>query len=172
VLCPGGHGCISSTQTLERGCRMRATAAWISFLLGPLGCSSTVQPHAGVTLLITNGTCETGQCASVEILGFPSNQPHTPGGFWSVDLGLVAAPSACLTLPPSATFRVIDASTGATMTYTWTTAEGLSLGALQPPASRIQATPSTGAFVPGSAAGWSVTLPAGSHVSPRQPCSS
>src|SRR5437870_3075393 len=108
---------------------MRATAAWISFLLGPLGCSSTVQPHASVTLLITNGTCETGQCASVQILGFPSNQPHTPGGFWSVDLGLVSAPSACLTLPPSATFRVIDASTGATMTYTWTTAEGLSLGA-------------------------------------------
>jgi hypothetical protein len=151
---------------------MRATTAWISFLFGALGCSSTVQPRADVTLLITNGTCETGQCMPVQILGFPSNQPHTPGGFWSVDLGLVSAATACLTLPPSATFRVIDASTGATTTYTWTTAEGLSLGALQPPASRIQATPSTGEFVPASARGWSVTLPAGSQVSPRQACSS
>jgi hypothetical protein len=159
-------------QTLDRGCRMRATAAWISLLLGALGCSSTVQPRAGVTLLITNATCETGQCAPVQILGFPSNQPHTPGGFWSLDLGIVSAPSACLTLPPTATFRVIDASTGATTTYMWTTAERLSLGALQPPASRIQATPSTSAFVPASAPGWSVTLPASSPVSPRQPCSS
>jgi hypothetical protein len=160
------------TQTLERWCRMRATATSISLLLGALGCSSTVQPRAGVTLLITNGTCGTGQCASVQILGFPSSQPHTPGGFWSVDLGLVSAPSACLTLPPSATFRVIDASTGATTTYRWTTADGLSLGALQPPASRIQAMPSTDAFVPASAPGWSVTLPAGSQVSPGQACSS
>jgi len=159
-------------QTLERRCRMRAMAAWISLLLGALGCSSTVQPRAGVTLLITNGTCETGPCAPLQILGFPSNQPHTPGGFWSVDLGLVSASSACLTLPPSATFRVTDASTGATTTYTWTTANGFSLGALQPPASRIQATPSTGAFVPANAAGWSVTLPAGSQVSPSQACSS
>src|SRR5437764_577252 len=64
---------------------MRATTAWISFLFGALGCSSTVQPRADVTLLITNGTCETGQCAPVQILGFPSNQPHTPGdsGRWT-----------------------------------------------------------------------------------------
>jgi hypothetical protein len=160
------------TQTPGRGCRMRATVAWILLLLGVLGCSSPVQPRTGVTLLITNGTCETGQCAPLQILGFPSNQPHTPGGFWSVDLGLISAASACLTLPPSATFRVTDASTGATTIYTWTTADGLSLGALQPSASRIQATPSTGSFVPASAPGWSVTLPAGSQVSPRQACSS
>ena len=151
---------------------MRATAAWISLLIGAVGCSSTVQPRAGVTLLITNGTCEAGPCAPLQILGFPSNQPHTPGGFWSVDLGRISALSACLTLPPSATFRVTDASTGATTTYTWTTADAFSLGALQAPASRIPATPSTGAFVPATAPGWRVTLPAGSQLSPGQACSS
>jgi hypothetical protein len=154
---------------------MRTTAALVCLVIGTLGCSSTVEPRAGVTLLITNGTCETGQCAPLQILGFPSNQPHTPGGFWSIDLGLITAPSVCLTFPPSATFRVIgvsnDGTTADTTTYTWTTAISLSLGVQSPSASRIMAAPSTNAFVPASNAGWSVTMPSGSHVSPTQTCS-
>jgi hypothetical protein len=153
---------------------MRARAALVSLLIGTLGCSSTVQPRAGVTLLITNGTCETGQCAPLQILGFPSNQPLSPGGFWSIDLGLITAPSVCLTFPPSATFRVTgvsnDGTKADTTTHTWTTAISLSLGAQSPSASRIMAAPSTSAFVPATSSGWSVTMPGGSHVSPTQTC--
>ena len=148
--------------------------AWVSLLFGALGCSSTVQPRAGVTLLVTNGSCETGQCAPLQILGFPSNQALTPGGFWSIDLGIVTTPWACLTFPPAATFRVIgvsnDGSKADTTTFTWTTASPLSLGAQSPSASRIMAQPSTGAFVPASGPGWSATLPGGSRVFPTQVC--
>jgi len=161
-------------HTLKRWCRMRARAALVSLLIGTLGCSSTVEPRAGVTLLITNGTCETGQCAPLQILGFPSNQPLTPGGFWSIDLGVITALSACLTFPRSATFRVIgvsnDGTKADTTTSTWTTAIPLSLGAQSPSASRIMAAPSTSAFVPASSPGWSVAMPGDSRVSPTQTC--
>lgn len=142
-------------------------------VLALLGCSSTVEPRAGVTLLVRNGTCDTGQCAPVQILGFPSDHPLTPGGLWSIDLGVLTAPSACLTFPPSATFRVIGVSNdgGAdTTTFTWTTAKALSLGGQSPAASLIQASPSTTAFVPASGSGWAVTLPGGSRVSPTRAC--
>jgi hypothetical protein len=144
-------------------------------LLATLACSSSLEPRSGVTLLVTNGTCQAGQCTPLAILGFPSNQPITPGGLWSIDLGLLTVPAACLTFPRSAIFRVIgvsnDGTKADTTTYTWTTALPLSLGALEPPASRLWASPSTAAFVPASAPSWIVNLPAGSHVSPRQACS-
>ncbi len=130
-------------------------------------------PHAGVTLLVTNATCRIGQCAPVQILGFPSDHPLTPGGLWSIDLGVLNAPSACLTFPPSATFRVIGVSndgTADTTTFTWTTDKALALGGQSPTASLIQASPSTNAFVPASGSGWTVTLPGGSRVSPTRAC--
>ena len=114
------------------------------------------------TLLVTNATCLSGRCDSLEILAFPTDQPLTPGGYWSIDLGLMTGPQACVTLPPSATFRVTGPdSTGVvhTVTYTWTPALSLSLGAIAPGGGRLQASPTTAAFVPGSAAGWRVTLP-------------
>jgi len=60
-----------------------------------------------VTLLVTNGTCQGGHCDSLRVLDFPSNQPLTPGGYWSLDLGLITASEACFTLPPTAAFHVI-----------------------------------------------------------------
>ena len=117
---------------------------------------------------VTNQTCVQGQCDSLEVLGFPSTQPNTPGGLWSLDLGTLAGQEACLTIPPSATFRVIGSDT---VTITWTRALGLSLGAIPPSASRIQAAPSTGDFVPSQASGWSVTLPGGTLPVPAGPCS-
>jgi hypothetical protein len=146
----------------------------VLLLLAALACSSTVAPRAGVTLRITNGTCLGASCTPLQVLGFPSNQPLTPGGFWSIDLGLLTGPSACLAFPPSATFRVIgvsnDGTQADTTTYTWTTATPLSLGAQSPSASRIMAAPSTSAFVPARASGWSVTLPGGSRVSTTEAC--
>src|SRR6266511_6022809 len=150
---------------------LRGAAALV--LLAGLACSSTLEPRTGITLLVTNGTCLTGRCDSLEVLAFPSNQPHTPGGFWSVDLGLLTTPEACFTLPPSATFRVIGVSADGsrdTTIFTWTTADPLSLGVQAPSDSRIQASPTTVAFVPANAAGWSITFPTGSRPSPRLAC--
>jgi len=144
------------------------------FVLVALACSSSTEPHAVVTLLVTNGTCQAGQCASLQLLGFPSNQPLTPAGLWSIDLGLLTTPTVCLTLPRSATFRAIGVSTDGTKadttTFVWTGAIPLSLGAQPPTVSRLWASPSTPAFVPAREPGWTVTLPASSQVSPGQAC--
>jgi hypothetical protein len=78
-----------------------------------------------------------------------------------------------LTLPRSATFHVIgvsnDGTKADTTTFVWTTAIPLSLGVLQPAGVRPLAAPSTLAFVPAGAAGWKVSLPAGSQLSPVSP---
>src|SRR6266542_2360541 len=126
-------------------------------LFSAIACSSSVEPppSVSVTLLVTNATCNPGPCTSLRVLAFPNNQPHTPGGLWSLDLGLIITPSACLTIPPVATFSVILAGSGATTTYAWASTDPVSLGTLQQSESAIQATPSTGAFVPMSTSGWS-----------------
>jgi hypothetical protein len=142
-------------------------------LFAALSCSAIAEPRTGVTLLVTNETCRSGRCDSLEVLAFPSNQPNTPGGLWSVDLGLITTPQACFTLPPSASFHVIGVhgnGTTDTITYTWTSAKSLSLGAQPPSSSRIQASPSTAAFVPTNAAGWRITFPTGSQATPSAVC--
>jgi len=141
-----------------------------TLLLALLACSSPTEPVSGITMLVTNSTCRLGMCDTVRVLGFPTNQPLTPGGYWSLDLGLVAGPSVCLTLPPSAEFHVVDVSTADTTTFTWTTADSLSLGSQPPGAPLLFAMPSTTAFVPERAAGWSVTLPGGPGVVPASAC--
>jgi hypothetical protein len=138
-----------------------------------VACSSPqTGPAPGVTLLVTNATCLTGHCDSLAILGFPANQPRTPGGLWSLDLGLLVGWRACLTLPASAIFRVIGVREGGadTTSYTWTSTMPLSLGAIPPSASRIVAGPSTATFVPADAAGWRITFPAGVGAKPGGAC--
>ena len=139
-----------------------------------LACSSTIAPRSSVTVLVTNGTCQAGSCTSLQILGFPSNGPNTPGGPWAIDLGFLTTASNCFTFPPSATFRVIgvsnDGSKADTTTYTWTTADALSLGTKPIGGPISSAVSSTSAFVPATSAGWSAALPGGSRVSPTQAC--
>jgi hypothetical protein len=152
---------------------VRSLGAVSSLLLAVLSCSSVNEPHSAVPLLVTNATCLMGRCDSLEVLAFPSNQPHTPEGFWSVDIGLITTPQACFSLPPSATFRVIgvhDDGTADTTTYIWTSADSLSLAALPPSSSRTQASPSTSAFVPASAPGWRITFPSGTEPAPSSAC--
>ena len=159
--------------------RSRAAAPFRSLQIVPLvlfatiSCSSTNEPRSGVTLLVTNGTCQGGHCDSLRVLGFPSNQPLTPGGFWSLDLGLITASEACFTLPRTAAFHVFGVRPDGTMdttTFTWTSAKSLALGAQPPSSSRFQANPSTPAFVPASAAGWQITVPGASQATPTSVC--
>jgi hypothetical protein len=152
---------------------VRSLGAVPLLLFTALSCSSNVEPHSDLTLLVTNETCVSGRCDSLVVLGFPSNQPATPGGFWSVELGLITTPQACFPLPASATFDVIGEhgdGTADTLTYTWTSTSSLALGAQPPSSSRIQASPSTTAFVPADAAGWRITFPTGSKATPSSAC--
>src|SRR5487761_1964022 len=101
---------------------------------GVMACAKdVVGPRAGVTLLVTNGPCAAGHCDSLRVLAFPSNQPLTPGGYWSLDLGVMSTSQECFTLPPTAHFYVIAEparSSADTTTFTWTSGMPLSLGVL------------------------------------------
>ena len=125
-------------------------------------------------LLVTNATCTSGTCDPLEVLAFPSDQPLTPGGYWSLDLGLITTPQACFTIPTSAKFLIVAVnpdSSRDTTTITWTSVIPVSLGAIPPSGNRIVARPSTSDFVPSSSPGWSITLPSGSGASPSTACS-
>ena len=91
-----------------------------------------VEPRSGVTLLVTNASCVRGPCESMRVLAYPGVQPETPGGFWSLDLGVVATAQKCFVLPSSAHFYVISEPANAsvdTTTFTWTTLAPLTLSA-------------------------------------------
>jgi len=151
--------------------RWLQTVPFVLFLT--VSCSGSIEPRSGVTLLVTNGRCQGGHCDSLQVLGFPSNQPLTPGGFWSLDLGLITASEACFTLPRTAAFHVIGVrvdGTRDTTTFTWTSAMSLALGAEPPSSFMLQARPTSAAFVPASAAGWQITVPGGSQATPSSAC--
>lgn len=134
-------------------------------------CSSTLAPRDDVKLLVTNRSCDTGPCTPLRVLGFPRDQPNTPGGFWSIDLGVVTGPTACLTLPASREFTVTEVPSGKTTVHRWTTADGLSLGAQPSSASPLFATPSTSEFIPTSRPAWKVTFPGSAEAAPSAACS-
>ena len=158
--------------------RMRSSASagiglCLAMCAAAFSCRSSVEPRSGVTLLVTNETCVLGRCDSLLVLGFPANGPNSPGGPWSITIGIMVTRQACFTLPPSSTFRFIGVhndGSADTVAYTWTTADSLSLGAQPPSWSRFQAYPSTDPFVPAGAAGWRVNFPSGMQAAPRSPC--
>jgi hypothetical protein len=153
--------------------RNRCVIAIPPLVFAALSCSSSLEPRGDITLLVANGSCLPGPCSSQEVLAFPSNQPNTPGGNWSLDLGTMSGPELCITFPASATFRVIglnDDGSADTTKLMWTTALPVTLGVQAPSASRISASPSTSGFVPAMAAGWSITLPGESQVVPGSAC--
>lgn len=149
-----------------------AVAACAAVLMLVAGCRETAAPQepGTATLLVTNATCASGTCSALRVLAFPEDQPNTPGGYWSLDLGTVTTASACLTIPSSATFTVTDASTGAHTVLQWTAAKGVSIGLVTSGQSAIMASPSTGTFVPAHAAGWSVALPGSATPTPAPAC--
>jgi len=104
------------------------------------------------------------------VLAFPQNQPLTPGGAWSIDLGVVTGATGCLALPATANFRVTDAGSGAVTVTTWTSGDSLALAPWSPNEARFTAGPTTSFFVVGSAGSWSVTLPGSAAPVPAQGC--
>lgn len=135
-----------------------------------ISCSSALGPRDDVRLLVTNGTCDPGPCSPLRILGFPGDQPSTPGGLWSIDLGLLTGPTACLTLPASRDFTVTEAPSGRTTIHRWTTADRLALGAQPPSERQLLARPSSSAFIPASRPAWSATFPGSGNASPSSAC--
>lgn len=140
----------------------------VPLLLFALACDTTTSPPPPSSLLVINTTCFIGSCEPIEVRGFPENQPHTPGGPWSMELGVVEGESACLVLPTADTFRV--GGPGETTLYTWTVRDALSLGVQEPGTSAMFAMPSTDGFVPSMADGWSVALPRGGAIAPDETC--
>jgi hypothetical protein len=144
---------------------------WSALLLPVLAtCSSPVAPPRSVPLLITNTTCTPGPCQAIRILAFPQNQPRTPGGWWSLDMGVITTATACVRIPPSAHFTIREAGTDRSVDIPWTSGDSLALGPWAPTGARFQATPSTEWFVPQSAPGWRVALPGSAPPRPAPAC--
>lgn len=151
-------------------------SAVYALVLATGGCqgNEVTRPAAmSPTLLVTNGSCLGGHCDTIVVLGFPTDNPATPAGLWSIDFGRVTTPTACITLPPADTARVIGPRNGGivdTITYSWTPAKSLSIGSIAPSGNRFMALPTTAAFVPTSAAGWRVDLPGGRQAVADSAC--
>jgi hypothetical protein len=120
-----------------------------------VACASPVPPASSghITLRVMNTTG-----VPLRIDGYPDLHPAIPqplGGI--VRLGAVAGfGSVCLVFPDSISIRVVGG--GTTGTTTWTTASSFTVTALDT-INALDEVGQTSAFVPESAAGWSVTMP-------------
>lgn len=169
-----------------------ATVALVT-AIGGLGCSSPTTPAPLPTLFVTNGTCASGVCRTLEIRAFvwAFPVPQVPPGLEVV--GRVRTATACLTFPAQWRFFVTTVGSTDTVFYTWTpsNSSGIMLFAVdsalfytggtvaQRDSSRQALWPydgtglgsvgHTATFVPGSAAGWTVTFPSTSQSGPAAP---
>jgi hypothetical protein len=149
---------------------MNATRVVPLLILAVAACSASVAPKSGVTLLVNNDTCGSGQCDTLDVEAFPGVQTGTPGGQWHLTLGTVTSSQACFTLPSTAKFLVVDDASHDTTTIEWSDTQGISLAAVSPNAPPVQASPTTRSFVPATAAAWAISLPSGSAATAAQPC--
>jgi hypothetical protein len=133
---------------------------WTVFLFPVLATySSPIDAPRSVPVLVTNTTCTPGPCRAVRILAYPWSELHTPGGMWKIDLGTITTPTACVTIPATSAFRLIEEPSGKTTVFPWTTRDSVALGWRQPGEELFSARPSTVWFVPQRARAWSVALP-------------
>jgi hypothetical protein len=139
-------------------------------LLVLAACTSSVEPLPDATLQVRNATCEPGPCQAIRVLAFPRNQPLTPGGLWSIDLGVVTGASACITLPHTAAFYVTDTGSGVVTVTTWELDDPIALAPWPPSGARFTASPTTPEFVAANASSWSVTLPGTAAPVAAQEC--
>ena len=145
----------------------------VLLVVAAIACSSTpLEPLRSVSILLTNATCNPGPCTPMRVRAFPQHleRPPTPGGLWTIDLGIVTGASLCVVLPPTVTSRVGDGTSGGTTEYVWSTRDSVALGIFPVSAPFFSATPSTERFVPERAAGWTVVLPGDARAMPGAAC--
>ena len=151
----------TSRDPARRAITLAAVAAAVGCSSGDSTSTGNPAPKAAM-LLVTNSTCAAGHCDSIDVLAFPSYQYSSPGGPRTIDLGIVATPTACLSLPVADTIRVTATDNyGYTSTtiYTWNPLGAMTLGTITPGANRLTATSSTNGFIPANSPGWIATLP-------------
>ncbi len=168
----GANHSMSACCTSAPGGHRSHRVLWRALLLPVLATySSPIAPPRSVPLMVTNTTCTPGPCQAIRILAFPQNQPRTPGGWWSIDLGTVTTPTTCVWIPPSAHFTITDISTGRSVVVkSWTSGDSLALGSWASSGAPFQATPSTEWFVPQRARAWRVALPGSARPRPARAC--
>ena len=169
------------------------TAALVSSvaIIG-LGCSSaTAPPRPPPTLLVTNATCESGTCRTLDLLAFiwGWHIPQPPTGIRQV--GLVHGPTTCLVFPHEWTIWTGPVSDTTLLTWTPSNPAGIFIWAFDSTMAYTGGTPAqndssnqglwpydgeapgavglTPTFVPGNAAGWSITFPAVSQSGAAEP---
>jgi len=170
------------TSLRRRGRRRVIAAGWLAVSLTIVGCSSATAPRQPPTILITNAVCAVGPCRTLLIKAFvwAFEVPQPPSGFEIV--GFVRGPATCLTFPAKWTLKVgTPGGVPTTLTWTPTSPSGIFLTAIDSvigfgggttaqldsanaglwpyagPGGSVGISPT---FVPGNAAGWSISFPA------------
>jgi hypothetical protein len=181
------HGLVANRRDWGVHVRVRLLAGALAALLGLAACGdSTGTNGEPPTVLVTNTTCETGRCATLEVRAFVRafHVPQTPDGLRI--LGEAPPGQTCLRFPPSWPLRIIGPDTTGkvdTTTVTWTpdNADGIYLIAVDslvyhgggspgqvdssnraiPPFDGVDVASvgETPTFVPGEAEGWTVSFP-------------
>jgi hypothetical protein len=158
----------------SRGALLCAPALALLALL-TLACADNLTdlnkaPEGPATLLVDNTTCDPGPCVPLAIRGLipkftVPGQP--PTGFLAV--GTVDSASACLTLPPSDSLRIIGPND--TTMLRWTQADPIALTASNALSMAIWLPPmgQTDEFTPASSPGWHVTFPGDSGRAVLEP---
>jgi hypothetical protein len=166
-----------------RSALARTTALVSSAAIIGLGCSSaTAPPSPPPTLLVTNATCETGPCRTMTITAFiwAWDIPQPPTGIRLI--GIVHGATTCFQFPKQLSIWVVTVGVDSTLlTWTPSNSKGIYmvafdslLGSGGGTAAQIDSEEEglwpydglapgmlgyTPTFVPGNAAGWSVTFP-------------
>ena len=129
------------------GASLRLVATLL--LLALTACSSKAYAP---TVFITNATCSSGPCRTLQVLAYDETVQAAPvPGGWGFELGYVSSASGCLTFPHS-TPAMSNGVTLANMTV----ADGFQLSDRD--VETLVETRNTSTFVPQDAPGWSVTL--------------
>ena len=148
-------------------CSVLFAAAGLLAVLG--ACSSNTQPTTQTTLRVLNNTCAAGTCATVYVVAFPDKQPRTPGGPWRLNLGTVDGVSACLEIPPAASFTVTEEPGGGQVVTRWSIEDSLQLGLTTTPPN-LMSSPTTSSFRPASSPGWTIDYPSSTRVDAAPAC--
>jgi hypothetical protein len=105
----------------------------------------------------------------LSIVGLPKYQPVLPDGPWFILLGTMRSRTACFSFPLSETFTFQDQE-GIVEHLLWHNGDSVAIGIFPESSGYVQTKRITGLFVPNSAPGWRVTVPAGTGLLADSAC--